>query len=262
MFKSNYMNILISTKKIINQFLYMLGYEVYKTNYKIPFPVEFSNEEKKIIDSIEDYTMTNRARIFTLINIFKEITHNDIIGDFVECGVWRGGNLIMLQKLNDLYQQNKTIHGFDTFEGMTESGEFDIDLRNIKSKELLKSTKKINNKKNIWAYCDIENVRKNISKNLPKHNIKLIKGDVKNTLLDHNNLPNKISILRLDTDFYDSTKIELEILYPRLSKGGYLIIDDYGHFKGCQKAVDEYFKNSKITLHYSDYSCRFFKKDE
>ena len=69
------MNILISIKKLINQFLYMLGYEVYKTNYKVPFPVEFSNEEKKIISSIEDYTMTNRARIFTLINIFKEINH-------------------------------------------------------------------------------------------------------------------------------------------------------------------------------------------
>ena len=65
----------------------------------------------------------------------------------------------------------------------------------------------------------------------------------------------------MDTDFYESTKIELETLYPRLSKGGILIIDDYGHFKGCRKAVDEYFDNSKITLHYIDYSCRYLRKD-
>jgi len=256
------MNTLISIKKFINQFLYKLGYVVYKTNYKIPFPVEFSDEEREIISSIENYTMTNRKRIFTLINIFKEINLNNITGDFVECGVWRGGNIILLQKFNDLFQTNKMIYGYDTFEGMTEAGEFDIDLRSVKSQELLKTTKKINDKKNIWAYCDVETVNLNISKNFKEHNIKLIKGDVGKTLLNNQNLPDKISILRLDTDFYDSTKVELEILYPKLSKGGYLIIDDYGHFNGCKKAVDEYFKNSKMVLHYSDYSCRYFRKEE
>ena len=99
-------------------------------------------KRKKIISSIENYTMTNRERIFTLINIFKEINLNNITGDFVECGVWRGGNIILLQKLNNLFQTNKIIYGFDTFEGMTEAGEFDIDLRSIKSQELLKTTKK------------------------------------------------------------------------------------------------------------------------
>ena len=255
------MNTLISIKKLINQFLYKLGYVVYKTSYKIPFPVEFTDEEKKIISSIENYTMTNRERIFTLINIFKEINLTNITGDFVECGVWRGGNIILLQKLNDLFQTNKMIYGYDTFEGMTEAGEFDIDLRNIKAQKLLKTTKKINDKKNIWAYCDVETVNQNISKNFKEHNIKLIKGDVKKTLLNNQNLPDKISILRLDTDFYESTKIELEKLYSKLSVGGILIIDDYGSWKGSRKAVDDFFVNKNIWLHYIDHDGRLLIKN-
>ena len=88
----------------------------------------------------------------------------------------------------------------------------------------------------------------------------LIKGIVEKTLLEPKNLPEKISILRLDTDFYESTKIELEILYPKLVSGGFLIIDDYGHFKGCRKAVDEYFRDDLPYLHYVDYSCRLIIK--
>ena len=208
------------------------------------------------------YSMTSDLRRCALLKSFHYIKDNNIQGDFVECGVWEGGNIMTLCHLNDIYKTNKMIYGYDTFEGMTEAGEFDIDLRSVKSQELLKTTKKINDKKNIWAYCDVETVNLNISKNFKEHNIRLIKGDVGKTLLNNQNLPDKISILRLDTDFYDSTKVELEILYPKLSKGGYLIIDDYGHFNGCKKAVDEYFKNSKMVLHYSDYSCRYFRKEE
>jgi O-methyltransferase len=80
------------------------------------------------------------------------------------------------------------------------------------------------------------------------------------TLLDDANLPVAISLLRLDTDWYESTKIELEILYPRLVLGGVLIIDDYGHFRGAQKAVDEFFTDQHIWLHRVDYTCRLMIK--
>ncbi len=95
------------------------------------------------------------------------------------------------------------------------------------------------------------------------NNFSFIKGKVEDTLDNINNLPQKISLLRLDTDFYESTKKELEILYPRLSKGGILIIDDYGHWKGSQKAVDEYFdlKNNFQFLHRIDYGTRLLIKD-
>ena len=247
-------------KKIINRFLGLFGYEIKKISSKIELPVEFSIDEKKIVYSIENYTMTGRTRIISLINFYKDIIERNIKGDFVECGVWQGGNLMLIQKLSKIYDQTTTIVGYDTFEGMTDANEFDIDLRNNNAGNLLKKSKKINKEKNIWAYCNLETVKSNLNKELKTNNIKLIKGDVKDTLEIKDNLPEKISILRLDTDFYESTKIELEKLYPRLSLGGILIIDDYGHFKGCKKAVDEYFKNSNITLNYIDYSARYLIK--
>ena len=88
----------------------------------------------------------------------------------------------------------------------------------------------------------------------------MIQGDVAETLLESKNLPEKIAILRLDTDWYESTRIELERLYPLLEPGGVLIIDDYGHFDGARKAVDEYFKAERPWMHYVDYTCRLILK--
>ena len=90
--------------------------------------------------------------------------------------------------------------------------------------------------------------------------LNLIKGPVEKTLPKEENLPNKISLLRLDTDWYESSKMELEILYPKLVKGGILMIDDYGHWEGVKKSVDEYFLNKNIWLHYIDYGCRLLIK--
>ena len=91
-------------------------------------------------------------------------------------------------------------------------------------------------------------------------NVQLITGKVEDTLLKKENLPQSISILRLDTDWYESTKIELEVLYPRLVKGGILIVDDYGLWNGSRRAVDEYFKDSNVWLHYIDEDCRLLIK--
>ena len=117
-------------------------------------------------------------------------------------------------------------------------------LDGIKAKDYLKSQKKHKDIDNAHAFSPIDDVKKNYQKNTSKNkNLILIKGKVEDTLKIRKNLPKKISILRLDTDFYESTKKELEELYPLLERGGILIIDDYGHWKGCKKAVDEYFKD-------------------
>ena len=88
----------------------------------------------------------------------------------------------------------------------------------------------------------------------PKENIHFIVGDVCITLLEKNNLPDKISLLRLDTDWYKSTKTEMEILYPLLSNKGVLIVDDYGHWRGSKQAVDEYFSGQNIDIKTIDYT--------
>ena len=223
------------------------------------FPIEIKEEEKEIIKLSDKYTMTDHITMWALIQSIKNVIQNKIDGDFVECGVWRGGNLILCQKYFDLQHIKKKIYGFDTFEGMVEPKEIDIDYRNIPASEMYSLFKSDGEKSNL-ACRSLDEVNNNIIETVPKNNIKLIKGKVENTLLEEKNLPEKISILRLDTDWYESTKIELEVLYPRLMSGGFLIIEDYGHFKGFRKAVDEYFKDNMPYLHYVNYTCRLIIK--
>ena len=139
---------------------------------------------------------------------------------------------------------------------MPEPSEIDVKWNSISANNLAK--KKIVTNKDEWCKCSIEDVKKNILTVLnDSKDINLIKGLVEETLLVEANLPKKISLLRLDTDFYKSTKVELEILFPRLSKGGILIIDDYGNWKGAKKAVDEFF-GDKAFLIYLDHGVRMY----
>ena len=87
-----------------------------------------------------------------------------------------------------------------------------------------------------------------------------VEGDVRKTLLDPVNIPGDIAVLRLDTDFYDSTKIEMETLYPRLRSGGILMVDDYGHWMGAKKAVDDYLGEKKSLLKPIDYTAVWMLK--
>lgn len=147
---------------------------------------------------------------------------------------------------------------FDTFEGMTEPSSLDI----ANETEVSAKIKFVDNQKtthNEWCYASLEDVKKNcVNANLNLETISFIKGDVCQTLKSEINLPNAISVLRLDTDFYNSTKTELDVLYPKLSDRGVLIVDDYGRWKGSRKAVDEYFsvKKNKPLFNVVDKSCR------
>ncbi len=144
---------------------------------------------------------------------------------------------------------------------MSEPSEYDIKIKDglVASNKFKKLQD--GNEFSEWDKCTIEKVYQNFSNhNLDMSNIKLVKGKVESTLLDEKNLPESISLLRLDTDFYESTKIELEILYPLLSKGGVLIIDDYGAWQGAKKAVDEYFKDTVVWMNYIDHDCRLIIK--
>jgi hypothetical protein len=249
---------MVKFKKIIKIFFKIFGLKkkiIFSLEKLIP---EISETEKNIIEACGKYSMTSKLRMYVLSQAIKYVKNENIEGDFVECGIWKGGNIILFNKFNLLYDLKKKIYGFDTFEGMSEPNELDKH-NNIAAKELAKSygIKKMSD----WCYSSYNEVVKNISENTIIDNIFLIKGNVEQTLLEEKNLPEKISILRLDTDWYASTKIELEMLYKRLVKGGILIIDDYGHWQGARKAVDEYFKNKNIWLHYVDYTCRYIIKN-
>ncbi len=110
---------------------------------------------------------------------------------------------------------------------------------------------------NVWCYSPIDEVKTNLAKSgYNMGNIHFVKGKVEDTI-PHSEIKD-IALLRLDTDWYESTKHELIHLYDRLVSGGVLIIDDYGHWSGSRKAVDEFFaeRGLSIFLHRIDYTGR------
>lgn len=202
---------------------------------------------EKFYHIVSPYSMTSKERIDCLYNSLEYIRLNNIPGDVIECGVWKGGNILGIMEYFSFYNiTNKQIWMYDTFSGMTLPEDVDIDHTNTPARNILGQVMCV-------SYLDevISNLK---NSSYPLNKIKIVKGDICKTLLDKANVPNNISLLRLDTDWYKSTKIELEVLYPKLEKNGVLIVDDYGHWKGAQQAVDEYFNSHDITLEKIDYT--------
>ena len=218
---------------------------------------EIDEENKNLIEFIGEYSLTPLIRRWTLIKSLHYINKKKIIGDIVECGIWRGGNLFLAKKIQDKYYKEikRKLYGFDTFDGMPEPSIHD-------GAKVNKTYQNFKNKNEPWTKASLDDV-KNFSKKLFSDidEFNFIKGKVEDTLKDKKNLPNKISLLRLDTDLYESTKIELNILYPLLVEKGILIIDDYGDFQGCRKAVDEYFSDKNVLMISVDKSCRVIVKN-
>ncbi len=225
-----------------------------------------------IIRQVSPYTLTTPARLFALIEAVRYVINNNIEGDIVECGVWKGGSMmavaLALLRMNAL---DRNLYLFDTFTGMPPPSEEDVTFRGYtaqqeysyrvkgKAPEVYHDALKSDDKNDVsnWCYSSLKDVRTNMaSLGYPHDRIFLVQGRVEDTIPDH--MPAGISILRLDTDFYESTKHELQHLFPMVSRGGVLIIDDYGHWLGQKKAVDEYIQElvTKIFLNRVDFACR------
>lgn len=224
------------------------------------YPVEMTSDERDLVQMAERYSMTPVVRMWALVQAVRHVVSQGLDGDLVECGVWRGGNLVLMRKLLDLHQLQKKVWGYDTFEGMTEATDVDLDYAGHHVASAMRQAVKDEKVRNIHAYATEGTVRKNLAACGVDSGFELVRGPVEQTLQVEHQLPESISILRLDTDWYESTKAELEVLYPRLVPGGVLIVDDYGHFQGARKAVDEYFGGETPWLHYIDYTCRLMIK--
>lgn len=224
------------------------------------FP-SFEPEFAEIWERIKPFTMTSVERAYALWSAVNTVLENNIQGSFVECGVWRGGSS-MLIALTLLARKagHREIFMFDTYEGMSEPGPFDKDLHGSHATDLMGGEKGQEIAELVKAAASYEDVRKAMeSTGYDMRLVRMIKGDVTQTLPQTQTL--RIALLRLDTDFYESTLAELQNLYPRLSRGGVMIIDDYGHWQGSQRAVDEYFADpstdyAKPMLWHIDYTGR------
>ena len=212
-----------------------------------------------------EYTMTSKEVMYSLYEAVRYVCERNIEGDFVECGVWRGGSALLAALAFSHFSSSarfswwrSTRHRipqfwlYDTFEGMTKPTVGDVDLGGNSASDYLDKFADDGR----WCYATLDDVRETFKRHgIRDDAVNFVKGDVEHTL--RKRLPKKISILRLDTDWYESTKLELEILYPRLAKGGVLIIDDYGHWEGARRAVDEYFtKHPFLFLNRTSYAVR------
>lgn len=215
-------------------------------------------EDLDLYHELTPFTMTSAERMCGLIHAVRYLVQNQIPGDIVECGVWRGGSMMSVARtLLKSGAEARHLYLFDTYAGMTAPG--DKDSSNFGEEDpkehYLKSLSKDGTSN--WSFASLEEVRRNLlSTGYPEDKMHFIKGPVEQTLPSH--APESIALLRLDTDFYASTKHELEHLFPRLVKGGVLLLDDYGHWEGQRLAVDEYFLTNKTPMLLSrlDYTGR------
>ena len=227
-------------------------------NIKEFFPSDFTEEEKENIIFIREFTMTSMERQVSLSRAVDHIVENKIDGDIVECGVWKGGSMMLVaRRLAQLNSSSRKLFLFDTFEGMSAPDEVDVSaVDNSKAKELLEKENRLEGD-NVWCYSSLDEVKANLnSTHYPEENLFYFKGKVEDTLPEPS--VGKIALLRLDTDWYESTRHELETLYDKLVVGGILIIDDYGHWRGSRMAVDEFIEKRKlkIFLNRIDYTGR------
>lgn len=228
-----------------------------------PYVDILSAQDQAIIEEAQQYSMTSFERLFVLIDAVKHIVKNDRPGAFVECGVWRGGCVLaVLRTLMSLGVTNRDIYLYDTFEGMTMPTKYDVSAFHGSALTAWQEAQRQGVR--AWNYLFDEKLFNEndvrqllLSTGYPADRLHFVKGPVEQTIPAV--LPPVIALLRLDTDWYESTRHEMQHLYPRLAPEGVLIVDDYGHWEGCRKAIDEYFSeghSSPILLNRVDYTCR------
>lgn len=224
----------------------------------------FDIEEDCLRDfqSCQPFTMTSLLAAYHLQNSVDYVLNAEIPGAIVECGVWRGGCMMLAAHRLKRRGAERDIWLYDTFAGMTEPGDEDAKTMMgadgkpvvVAAKQMWTEDYRSNGRE--WCFADREDVETNLrSTGYSMDRIRMVEGDVAETL--RISVPEKIAVLRLDTDWYASTKLELEVLYPRLQRGGVLILDDYGGWHGQRKATDEFFsKTHPILLNRIDRACR------
>lgn len=197
--------------------------------------------DREIIRACRPCSMASQERILAVINAVDYVIKAGIPGGFVECGVYKGGcSMAAAMTYLRAGRTDVDLHLFDTFEGMPEATDDDFYLKDGTPAEAMFPDE-------AWCYASDAEVRSNMERTgYPMNRVRLVKGKVEDTIPA--TAPEQIAVLRLDTDWYSSTRHEMEHLYPLLSPGGVLIIDDYGHWSGSQRAVDEYLEANGIAL--------------
>lgn len=214
----------------------------------------------ELYEACRPYTVTSAERMYALYRATRWIARRRLPGAVVECGVLRGGSMMLTAlQLQREDEDDRGLWLYDTFTGMEEPGPEDESVFGLRPRHRWRRRQEEDH--NRWGYAPLDEVRSNMeSTGYPPDRVRYVRGRVQETLPEHR--PERVALLRLDTDWYESTRHELEHLYPRLVPGGILIVDDYGHWKGARRAVDEYLSELEAPpfLHRIDYTGRMAVK--
>jgi len=220
-----------------------------------PYPRDFTDDDIALCEFVRPYTMTSNEALAALRNALRYVVQRNVPGAIVECGVWRGGSMMAAaMTLHELGVQDRDIVLMDTFDGMPPATPDDVSHAGESAAELMASSER---SEPIHAFAPYDGVVQAMSLvPYPAERVHFVKGMIEQTVPGE--APDEIALLRLDTDWYESTRHELVHLFPRLSRHGVLIVDDYGYWRGSRKAVDEYFAETgeTILLHRVDRNVR------
>ena len=236
---------------LAQRFLNRLGYRI-----ESRYPRDFTPEVIRVLEQVAPYTLTTPESIASVCASVEYVVAHRIPGDIVECGVWRGGTMMAAAlTLQRLGAPDRELYLFDTYAGMSEPTDVDISLDGRRAYDIWSQRRQAGG--NEWCNVSLEEVERAMrGTGYDPSRIHLVAGKVEDTLPGQ--APDSISLLRLDTDWYESTLHELVHLFPRISVGGVLILDDYGQWRGARKAADEYFGENgvRILLDRVDYTVR------
>jgi hypothetical protein len=222
-------------------------------------PIDFDKTDAELCRRVAPYTMTTPPRLYALARAVEYVTAQRIPGAIVECGVWRGGSMMAVAlTLLRLGATDRQLYLFDTFSGMTPPGVEDVKHTGERAADMLATSSRDSDD---WAVASLEDVRAAVlGIGYPEQNIHFIQGPVEETLPAQ--APGEIALLRLDTDWYASTRHSLVHLYPHVSARGVVIVDDYAYWQGARQAVDEYIAEHALPLLLNriDYTARIAVK--
>ena len=247
-------------KQFVKRTLARYGWEITNTALRDATALaDLSPADRAIALRVAPYTLTGLDRRASLLQAVEHIVRRGIAGDIVECGVWRGGSMMAVAlALIARGDTSRDLYLYDTFEGMSEPTAADQSHGGEAASAQLARTVRGTG---VWCEAGLEDVQANLwSTGYPRERIHFVQGKVEDTIPQ--TLPERIALLRLDTDWYESTRHELQHLYPLLQSQGLMIIDDYGHWQGARQAVDEYFADIAAPpfLHRVDYTARLVVK--
>jgi hypothetical protein len=230
------------------------GYELTRRDAAEEFPVDYDDAVKELYRSVQPYTLTSHERVNALRSAVRYVVESDIPGAFVECGVWRGGSMLAVARtLIAGGVTDRDLYLFDTFTTMPFPGEEDVDVLGNRAADFYDAAVAAP----AFSYLTMDQVRELlVGAGYPEERLHFVPGMVEETIPE--SLPETLALCRLDTDWYQSTKHEMEHMFWRISEGGVLIVDDYGHFMGAKKAVDEYLSaiGGGVLLNRIDFTGR------